>query len=84
MKFLRCSNNGRTTHYDSSGEGYCSAKLPCGRCVSANLRQLEGKCKPYMCEFDCEHCEFRFVCLTNGEPKNYEILELMGIKVDRL
>jgi hypothetical protein len=63
----------------TSGSNWCSAKLPCGRCLDD--RDVLS-CGNKITEFtpDCDNCEHRFTCWTNRplrlplNNKNYEDL----------
>lgn len=79
MKFLRCPYN-YSIYPFKKGEKYCSAKLPCGRCVykpicgdipfpskAVNM----GICYPTYNEFNCDGCQYRFVCWTMRYDDQY-------------
>lgn len=81
MKFFKCpiSAKKHPPYQHSKDQRYCSAKLPCGRCISGRIGCTQGAKKLY--DFNCSNCRYRFVCFTMDyqEENNYKFLRNVGL-----
>ena len=73
-KFTKCDNQ-TVTFIRTQGKKWCSAQLPCRRCVLPRSKTcLEDT---ILASFDCENCKWRFLCLTerfdNGNDLNLNV-----------
>jgi len=66
FKFRKCTNDTITYYQRERYRTWCSAKLPCGRCVSMEFEKYKCEYILENQEFDCDNCPHKFKCLTNG------------------
>ena len=66
FKFKKCGKDTFTYYEVRKGVKWCSAKLPCGRCVTVNFNPRCSHLLEGYHEFDCDNCPHKFKCLTNG------------------